>query len=178
MGLDQTLFRTTRKCREAKEAFAKLKAEYYRRVEELAASDRWRPFMESLPKDRFGGFDPGRCSPEQRRRVGVWRRELRRIAKAVGIGLDEHRRPRMDAKAYGLGDEDLDEPIWDWRKNWDLHMFIRENFLGEGEGDNLAAVYLTREDCERIVAAGFPEGFREALDRWDDGHEVFYWAWY
>lgn len=178
MGLDQYLYRTTKKCHAAKIAFEKLRAEYNKKVEELYNSEAWKPFIESLPRDEFGHFAKDKFSAEQRKRVGVLRRGLHRIAKTVGIKLDKDRRPYLDNETYGLKDEDYDEEIYYWRKNYSLHIFIRDNFLEDKENDNLVAVYLSKEDCEKMVAAGCVEGFQDALDRWDNEHEVFYWAWY
>ena len=178
MGMDQSLFRTTKKCHAAKIAFSKLRSEYNKKVEELYNSEAWKPFVESLPRDEFGHFENDKFSAEQRKRVGVWRRGLHRIAKEVGIKLDKNRRPYLDKETYGLKDEDYDEEIYYWRKNYFLHTFIRDNFLEDKEHDNLVEVYLSKDDCEKIVAAGFIGGFQDALDRWDDEHEVFYWPWY
>lgn len=178
MGMDQSLFRTTKKCHAAKIAFSKLRAEYEKKVAESYNSEAWKPFIESLPRDEFGHFANARFSAEQRKRVGVWRRGLHRIAKKAGIKLDKNRRPYLDRETYGLTDADMDDEIADWRKNWPLHKFIVENFLEDKENDNLIPIYLSKEECEKIVAAGFIEGFQEALRRWDEEHEVFYWAWY
>ena len=178
MGLDKVLYRTTKKCHAAKIAFSKLRAEYAKKVEELYTSKAWKPFIESLPRDEFGHFANDKFSAEQRKRVGVWCRGLHRIAKKVGIKLDKDRQTYLDKETYGLKDEDYDEEIYDWRKNWSLHTFIRDNFLEDKENDNLIPIYLSKEDCEKIVVAGFIEGFQEALDKWDEEHEVFYWAWY
>ena len=178
MGLDQSLYRTTKKCHVAKIAFGKLRAEYDKKVEELYNSEAWKPFMESLPRNEFGYYANDKFSAEQRKRVGVWLRGLHRIAKKVGIKLDKNRRPYLDNETYGLKDEDRDEEIYYWRKNYSLHKFIRDNFLEDKENDNLVSIYLSKDDCEKIVAAGFIGGFQEALDRWDDEHEIFYWPWY
>ena len=178
MGLDQTLFRTTKKCKAAKIAFGKLQEEFYNREKELLSSANWKPFIDSLPKNNFGQLDFGRFTSSQRKRLGIWRRNLHRIAKKIGIKLNEHRRPYMELSEYGLTEADLDEPIAEWRKDWPLHKFIVDNFLEDKENDNLVPIYLSKVDCEKIVAAGFVGGFQDALDRWDDEHEVFYWAWY
>ena len=74
MGMDQSLFRTTKKCHAAKIAFCKLRAEYDKKVEEVYNSEAWKPFIESLPRDEFGHFANNKFSAEQRKRVGVWRR--------------------------------------------------------------------------------------------------------
>lgn len=178
MGLDQSLYRTTKKCHAAKIAFIKKRAEYNKRIDEVFNSDKWKPFMESLPRDKSGYFDTDKFTAEQRKMVGVWRRGLHRIAKEVGVKLNAQRNPYMDNETYGLTDADLDVEIAYWRKNWELHKFIVDNFLENKEEDNLVAVYLTKEDCQKIVDAGFGGGFQEAIDKWDDEHEVFYWPWY
>lgn len=178
MGLDQTLYRTTKKCYEAKLACAKLAEEYTRRIEEASSSDRWKGFMDGLPRDDFGHYDFDKFSKEQRKEVGNYRRMLRKTARDVGIELDKYRRPWFNPKAYGLTDEELDKPVAEWRNNWRLHNLIVQNILENKENDNLTPIYLTKEDCEKIVSAGFIEGFKDLIRLWDDDHKAFYWAWY
>ena len=178
MGLDQTLFRTTKKCKEAKIAWQKLEIEYLAKVKELDATEKWQTLFEILPRNQYGYLDQKKITPEQRKQIGVYRRTLRNIAKKCGIELNKNYRPRLNPSAYGLKDSELDEPIAEWRKNWTLHKYIVENFLEDKTKDNLIPIYLSKEDCEKIVSAGFGYGFQEALDRWDDEHTVFYWAWY
>ena len=178
MGLDQTLFRTTKKCKEAKIAWQKLELEYLAEVKELDATEKWKTLFETLPRNKYGYLDPKMTTSEQRKQIGVYRRTLRKIAKEVGIELTKNYRPWFNPSSYGLKEEELDEPIADWRKDWPLHKFIVDNFLEDKKNDNLVSIYLTKEDCEKIVAAGFVGGFQDALDRLDDEHEVFYWAWY
>ena len=178
MGLDQTLFRTTKKCKEAKIAWQKLELEYLAKVKELDATEKWQTLFEILPRNQYGYLDQKKITPDQRKQIGVYRRTLRKIAKEVGIELNKNYRPWFNPSSYGLKEEELDEPIADWRKDWSLHKFIVDNFLEDKENDNLVPIYLTKEACEKIVAAGYVGGFQEALRRWDDEHEVFYWPWY
>ena len=175
MGLDQRLFRTTKVLHEVKIAFQKKANEYSRRVSELESTEKWKDFLSSLPINRFGVIDPKYLSKEEKKKIGVLKRLLRKIAKDIGIELNRCYRPKFTCN---LTEDKLDECICDWRKCWRLHKFIVDNFLEDKEHDNLVDIYLSKEDCEKIVAAGFVGGFQNVLERWDDDHEVYYWAWY
>ena len=175
MGLDQRLYLTTKVLHEVKIAFQKKANEYSRRALELEATEKWKNFVASLPINRFGIIDTENFSKEEKKKIGVFKRHLRKIAKDIGIELTRCYRPKFTCN---LTDDKMDECIGEWRKNWELHKFIVDNFLENKKHDNLVDIYLTKEDCEKIVSAGFVGGFQNALDRLDDEHEVFYWAWY
>ena len=177
MGLDGYLYRTSKKRIEAQEQFGEIRKEYSKDIETLVSKPKWRSLMDSLPKDEFGHYDWKSYTKEQKIGMRNLRRAARRVAKKHGLCLDRALRPIFDLDKYGLTSDDDIEEIGYWRKNWDLHNYIIDNF-GDKEHDNLCEIYFSKVALEKIVNDGHVGGFANALERWDDDHVVYYWPWY
>ena len=181
MGLDQNLYRTTYRRLAAERDFEFLRNKYEEKAEKLMERPKWRELLETLPKNEFGHIDPSLFNEEHKRGMSKLRWAVKRIAKQIGIRLGTKARwmqPVFDWVDFGLGDEDELENLGYWRKNWDLHNYIIRNFWDDPNNDNLVKVLLSKKDLEKIVADGHEGGFKDALDRWDDDHVVFYYPWY
>ena len=179
MGLDQYLIRTTKRRIVAKLRYEDLAWEYYAQTNRLLEKPRWRHVIDSLPETPGGMLDLSNATPEQKRQVAKARAACRRVAKRLGIDLEDGgNSPVFVPSSWGLTDEDAEERLAYWRKDWDLHQYVIDNFWGNKEDDNLVEVFLTKENLKKIVADGHEEGFKDAIDRWDDDHVVFYLPWY
>ena len=157
-----------------------LGAEFDKWANELYTSDKYAEF-NTFPKDKN---DSNRialdsCTDEQKTRLknlkDAFVGELRDKAKAMGGILDE------DDFRFVLDiPEEERDPVSDlgyWRKNWDLHSFIAENF-GDKDDDNLVEIYLDEAAITKVIEQFPYEEFKTALDIVRGGGEVFYYAWY
>lgn len=178
MGLDGHLYRTSKRRVEASKKFGEIRKAYSKDIEALVGKPKWKSLMDSLPKNEFGYHDWKSYTNEQKVGVRNLRRAAHRVAKKHGLCLDRELRPIFDLDKYGLTSDDDIEEIGYWRKNWELHNYIIDNFWKDKEHDNLVEVYLTKDDVKKIVSVGYKEGFVEALSCWDDDHVVFYYPWY
>ena len=178
MGLDGYLYRTSKRRVEATKKFNEIRKAYSNEIDALMQKPKWKGLFDSLPKNEFGYCDWKSYTDEQKKGVRYLRRAARRIAKKHGLELDRGCRPIFNIEDFGLNYEDDDlEEIGYWRKDWDLHNYIINHF-GDPNDDNLVEVHFTRADLEKIVSDGHVGAFKDALDRWDDDHVVFYWPWY
>ena len=159
------MYRTTKKCHEAKIAYKKLRAEFFSKAKELEATSKWKTFIDGLPRNQSRYLEYKSFSPGQRKMTGIYKRALRKIAKEVGVDLNEHYMPQFNPEDWFLNEEDLDEQIMDWWNEQNLHRFIVDNFLEDKENDNLRPIYLSKEDFQKLVDAGYISGFQEAIDR-------------
>lgn len=179
MGLDQYLFRTTKKRMAARDEYVSLSREYSETVDSLLEEPKWKSVIDSLPKTAGGCLELGRMSPDQKKQWAKVRAACRMVAKKIGIAVGRGgTAPVFIPSAWGLTDEDKVEELAYWRKNWELHKYIIDNFWSDKEHDNLIEVFLTRKMLCKIVSDGYTEGFKQALDRWDENCVVFYHPWY
>lgn len=178
MGLDGHLYRTSKRRVEASKKFGEIRKAYSKDIEALVGKPKWKSLMDSLPKNEFGHYDWGSYTKEQKVRMGNLRRAVHRVAKKHGLSLGQDLRPIFDGEQFGLDETDLLMELAYFDRDWDLHNYIIDNFWKDKEHDNLVEVYLTKDDVKKIVAAGYKEGFVEALSCWDDDHVVFYYPWY
>lgn len=178
MGLDQYLYRTSKRRIEAGKKFEEMRQAYLKEGNALLDKPHWKEFLDSLPKTTAGHYDYSAMTKEQKKQNWNMRRAMRRVAKKHDLVLDKHLQPIFSDEYFGLTEADGCEEIGYWRKNWNLHKFIIDKFWADKENDNLVDVFLTRNDIERIIHHGYIGGFEEALSRWDDDYVVFYHPWY
>ena len=179
MGLDQYLYRTSKRRVEATKKFNEIRKAYSADIDILMQKPKWKELFDSLPKNQFGHYDLDAFTPEQKKGCRNAQRAARRVAKKHGLVLDKGCRPIFNIEDFGLNyDDDGLEGIGYWRKNWHLHNYIIDNFWPDKDNDNLVEVYLTRNDLEKIVSDGYLGAFEDALRRWDDDYVVFYHPWY
>ena len=179
MGLDGHLYRTSKRRVEASNKFGEIRKTYSKDIEALVGKPKWKELMDSLPKNEFGYFDWESYTDEQKKGVRYLRRATRRVAKKHGLALDKDLRPIFNIEDFGLNhkDDSVDE-IGYWRKNWELHQYIIDNFWHDKDNDNLVDVFLTKSDLEKIVSDGWGDEFDDALKHWNDDYVVFYHPWY
>ena len=178
MGLDMYLYRTSKRRVKASSAFNDVCKEYSRDVDALMNKPRWKELMDSLPKDEYGHSDRKSYTKEQKNKLCNLRRAVRRVAKRHGLNLDGGLRPIFDENKYGLTDKDTLEEIGYWRKEWNLHKYLIDNFWHDKENNNLVDVFLTKDNLKKIVKDIGGDAFKAALERWDDDYVVFYHPWY
>ena len=179
MGLDSYLYRTSKRRVDATKKFGEIRRAYSEDIDLLMKKPRWKNLFDSLPKNEFGNCDWKSYTDEQKKGVRYLRRAARRVAKKHGLALDRDCRPIFDIEDFGLNhkDDSVDE-IGYWRKNWQIHQYIIDNFWHDKDNDNLVDVFLTKSDLEKIVADGWGDEFEDALKHWDDDYVVFYHPWY
>ena len=179
MGLDQSLYLTTKRRKEAIEKFHGLRVQYMERVAKAENSKRAKTLFASLNKqDGFPNFDFEKLPDSLKNEIEFFKTKFRRIAKAVGIRIDEDFNPEFNPSDYGLTENDNLIELAYWRKEWGLHNYI-ESYYGDPKNDNLVEVWLDREAIENIIKARyFKNVFRRALKRIDDTHVIFYFPWY
>ena len=99
----------------------------------------------------------------------------------MNVRLDEYGEPIVDEVN---GDE-----IGYWRKDWELHNYIIDNFWDDKENDNVVDIPLTKENVEQIIkwcSSGdnsmyneyTEETFKEALNAIKQGDVIYYHPWY
>lgn len=179
MGLDQYLFRATKKRKDAIVKFKELCTQYRARVSELDKSERGKKLWDSLPwNEAHTYFENKDLTDEQIKEMEFFKEEYTRIANEIGIRIDSGFNPKFVPSDFGLTKKDDNYEIAYWRKEWELHNFIVQNF-GNPKDDNLVEVWLDKEAIQKIIDAGyFQKEFRRALKKLDDDHVVFYWPWY
>ena len=178
MGLDQYLYRTSKRRMEAVEKFDQLRAAFNEEGKALREKPKWKELMSSLPRNEFGYYDWKSYTKEQKVGVRNMVRAYRRLAKKHGLKLNSDYEPIFNIEDFGLNYEDDDlEEIGYWRKEWGLHNYIINKF-GDPNNDNLVEIYFSKVGLEMIVADGYGGPFKDALDRWDDDYVVFYHPWY
>ena len=116
---------------------------------------------------------------EKRDLLASFKKDLRAKARAlegiVGVNLNY-------LYVVPYGEDDPVEEIGYWRKEWNLHKFIIENF-GDPNNDNLTEVYLDEAAISKIIDhykddTEYSDAFRQALYIVKGGGVVYYWAWY
>lgn len=176
MGLDQYLFRTTKKRKDAIVKFRELCTQYRAKVAEFDKTDRAQNLMNALAGKRKD--EAVKVLAEQKDEIEFVKGEYRRIAEEVGIRIDEGFLPEFNPSEYGLTEKDNNRELAYWRKELPLHNFIIHHF-GNPKDDNLVEVWLDKEAMEKIIEAGyFQEEFRDAMTMLDEEHVVYYWPWY
>lgn len=176
MGLDQYLYRTTKKRKDAITKFRELCMQYRAKVAEFDKTERVQNLLNVLARRRKG--EAKEILAEQKDEIEFVKGEYRRIAEEVGIRIDEEFEPEFEPSDYGLTEKDNQRDLAYWRKEWPLHNFIIHNF-GNPQDDNLVEVWLDKEAMEKIIEAGyFQEEFRDAMTMLDEEHVVYYWPWY
>lgn len=184
MGLDQYIYRTTKKRWKAHLEFKKLSEKYFGLVSKMEADIEWKKFLESLPRrenPRYDSdYDFDKFTKEHKNFISRYKKECRNIAKSIGMKVDKQLGPKFEDRKYGLSkEEDPVDEIMYWRKNWDLHKYIIDNFWPDKEHDNLVDIPLTRKDIKKMIKDGMEVGtFREILKELDKDHVVYYWPWY
>jgi hypothetical protein len=180
MGLDQYIYRTTKKRWKAHLEFEKVCKEYDSLVEKLSSEKKWNDFTISLPKKENGGYDWDKFTDEQKKGISRYKRECRKIAKGLDMKLDDQLGPKFEDKKYGLNSrDDLVEEVMYWRKEWGLHKYIVDNFWKDKENDNLVNIPLRRKDIKKMIADRVePDTFKAILKMLDKDHVVWYWPWY
>ena len=180
MGLDHYIYRTTKKRWKAHLEFEKVCKKYDRLVEKLSSGKKWNDFMISLPKMEYGGYAWDKFTDEQKRGISRYKRECRKIAKGLGLKLDKNLCAQFEDEKYGLNAEsDPVEEVMYWRKNWDLHKYIVENFWDDEEHDNLVNIPLRKCDIKKMINDHVEVGtFKAIVKELDKDHVVWYWPWY
>ena len=180
MGLDQYIYRTTKKRWNAHLDFDKLCKKYYSSVKKLEDRTGLQEFLNSLPRDEKFTLDKKRFSREQSRKISWYKRTFRSIAKDLGLKLDKNLAPKFESGKYGVTDKrDPVEEVMYWRKEWGLHNYIVANFWKDKENDNLVEIPLRRKDIRKMISDRmFPETFEELLKGLDKDHVLYYWPWY
>lgn len=80
------------------------------------------------------------------------------------------------------------EELQYWRRNWNVHDYISENF-NDNEEDNCVKIFLTKENVEQIIHAidtgklkdnyyDIKSEFKQIWNKFKDGYLIYYWAWY
>lgn len=180
MGLDQYIYRTTKKRWKAHLEFEELRKKYNGLVKKLESEKKWNDFIISLPKKEYGGYAFDNFTDEQKNGVSRYRRECRKIAKRLGLKVDKGLCPKFEDEKYGLSQEnDPVEEIMYWRKNWDLHKYIVENFWDDEEHDNLVNIPLRKCDIKKMINDHVEvETFKAIMKKLDKDHVIYYWPWY
>lgn len=179
MGLDQQLFRTTKKRKEATEKFNELSKQYRSCLRELEKQDRWQNLWDSLPltEDKMR-YDVARFTDEQKKEIECLKETAKHIAEGFGIHIDEATMPDFEPSDFGLTNDDVNVELAYFDRDWDLHNFIIDNF-GDKENDNLVEVWLDRDAVDKIIDAGFyVDVFTQARTMIDDNHVLYYYPWY
>jgi len=174
MGLDQTIYRTTKKRLYAVQDYeskVELLHEWFDKF--LAES------ADTLPKDENGFYYEDKFTKEQAELFKNLRVKLSDKAKELGISVTKENTIFLDSSRYGLGEDDTFVSIANFSNEWLLHKFIVENFWSKDKRDNLIEIPLSKEALEKLIEAGFaPETFRYCLSVLDDNHVIYYWPWY
>jgi hypothetical protein len=182
MGLDQYIYRTTKKRWNAHLEFEKLCKKYFGLVKKLEDEMEWEKFLGSLPKKENPRYDSDydfeKFTRKQNGVISRYKRECRKIAKSLDLKLDGG--PKFQDKKYGLNSKDDSvEEVMYWRKEWGLHKYIVDNFWKDKENDNLVYIPLRRKDIKKMISDGvFPETFEELLGGLDKDHVLYYHPWY
>ena len=159
MGLDQTIYRTTKKRLAAVQ-------DYNSKLELLY------DWVDKLHDESADTLTKAELFKNLREKIGD-------KAKELGLSVTKENSVFFDSDRYGLGEDDTLVAIADFRKDWPLHKFIVDNFWDSSNGDNLVEIPLSKSALEKLIEAGFsPETFRYALSVLDDNHAIYYWCWY
>ena len=180
MGLDQNLYRTTKKRWEAMKDYERRAEGYRKAVDEASEKEGWWQFLRELPRGVAGSYDREAFTGEQKARLDdIWSR-CAAFANEAGVCVDVSGIwPVFDPERYNLGEEDTVEELCYWRKNWPLHEFIVNNFLEPGAEDNCVDIPLDRDAVMKIIDAGLGnESFGKALYHLATGDVVYYHPWY
>lgn len=179
MGLDQNLYRTTKKRKAAFERFDELCKEYGLCRIEMDNEDRWKDLFNGLPQnDEKTMYLAEKFTEEQKKALELYKEEVKKVAEKVGVRISEELIPQFIPSDFGLTEEDEDEELMYWRKNWELHNFIVQNF-GNPEDDNLVRIWLDKDAIDKIIEAGFDvDVFKRAKMGIDEDHVLYYWPWY
>ena len=180
MGLDQYIYRTTKKRWKAHLEFEKLHKKYNGLVVKLESDTEWKKFLDSLPKKENGTYDFDKFTSEHKKGISRYKRECRDIEKKLGIKVNKELKPKFEDREYGLGKKsDPVEEVMYWRKNYYLHKYIVDNFWKDKENDNLVNIPLRRKDIKKMIADRVePDTFKAILKMLDKDHVVWYWPWY
>ena len=174
MGLDQTIYRTTKNRLAAVQDYdskVKLLHEWF--------DKSYAESADTLPKDENGFYDEGKFTKEQAELFKNLREKLGEKAKELGISVTKENTVFFDSDRYGLGEDDKLVSIADFRNEWPLHKFIVENFWDSSKRDNIVEIPLSKVALEKLIEAGFaPETFRYCISVLDDNHVIYYWPWY
>lgn len=182
MGLDQGLYRTSKKNFDSLSSSKKLSYEFKSQVAKLY-SEKYKSRWESLPRDEYGDIDVQNLTNEQKDEFESMRKGFQSdrtsIASELNVRLDEYNEPIVDG--------DIGEEIGYWGKNWELHKYIIDNFWEDKEHDNVVDIPLTKENVEQIInwcTTGdnyddyTEEIFKEALNAIEQGDVIYYHPWY
>lgn len=176
MGLDMYLYATGKNHRRVSELAAKRAEEFNDFAKIICEFDEYAPLQGVKRRDLT---DKNGADKEIRTLLASFKQTLRIKAHLLG-GIV---RPNM-TYTY-LPKKDESDPVTEigyWRKEWNLHDYIIENF-GDPKNDNLVDVYLDEaalakiiEHCKNCDMDSDP--FCNALAIVKGGGVVFYQAWY
>ena len=178
MGLDMFLYSTGKNFRRVGELAAEWAKEFCDFAHSLCEDERYIRLKGVRRRDLT---DKNGTDKKVRTLLAAFKREL--LAKAHS--LEGIVRPKSLDYAY-LVKKDEEDPVTEigyWRKEWNLHKYIIENF-GDLKHDNLVNVYLDEAALNQIIEAYqndggyFSDTFRNALAIMKGGGVVFYRVWY
>lgn len=183
MGLDQYLYKTTKKERAIHEHNMSLEKTYNERVDKIW-NEKWKDILMKLPHDfNLWNIRWNEVTPEQQKQVDEYNAELEAIKKELG---------------YQKNEDEGGEEVQYWRKAWTIHEIIC-NVLNWGGCDNCERMYLTKDNIKKIIEEiKKKEAPKSEYDRWnpsnksmdieafeeaskmldDEETEIFYYAWY
>lgn len=185
MGLDQYLYRTSKKNFDALESARKLCEECNDRFDKLY-DEKYKKHYDAFPKDECGFIDKEQMNEEQKTNLSEIGKQvnedMKRIANELNVELNEYNEPIIEGVTHG-------SEIAYWRKDWELHNYIIDNFCKDKENDNVVDIPLTKENVEQIIK-WCPTGddplymdytedtFKSALNMIEQGDVIYYHPWY
>ena len=184
MGLDQYLCRTSKKNFDAIIEAKKLRDEFNSRLEKLY-DEKYKEKFDALPMDKYGYVHQENLTNEQKVVLSdlqnqYWA-DVRAMASGMNVRLNEFGEPIVDKVSA--------DEIGYWRKDWELHNYIIDNFWEDKEHDNVVNIPLTKENVEQVIkwcSSGdnsiyndyTEETFKEALNAIKQGDVIYYHPWY